>query len=64
MILDIQLEVDDTPLLSRKCERCTSEDFRMVVHRSDEGKFYGNKDSQTSIPMAICLNCKRLVWLT
>ena len=72
MNIILNLELDEGPL---KCNNCVSEDFRAVkfIHYDNQAPNYysmvinphpvGEPTSQTSIPLAICLKCKRLVSL-
>lgn len=72
--IDIRIRIQDTPLEARRCMRCGSEDFRAIAHTfrfagtSDHGAVWHDdidklKNEQTSIPLAICLNCFRVVSL-
>jgi hypothetical protein len=45
------IEMYDTPLLNRKCKQCISEEFRQLTPNS------------TSLALAICLGCGRIVSL-
>lgn len=70
MIFDIQLDLHDEPLDSRKCSRCAGSEFRaikFIKHPDSQGdskaRFYGANESQTSIKLALCLNCHKIVSL-
>jgi len=77
MTIIVNLEIEDEPLFNRKCMRCDSEQFRAVKFIPFEGhRTYnerlscivepfqsGDKQSQTTFPMSVCLGCHRLASL-
>jgi len=63
--ISIDLDIVDEPLLSRSCMRCRSTNFREVHYKpfDESTPGYCSADSDSSIPLAICLNCHRLCTL-
>jgi len=67
MTITIELEIEETPLPSRRCMRCKATDFRTIKFEYYDSpssySFSCSEQSQTSIPMSICFNCKRICML-
>ena len=63
MQITVTLEIDETPLEHRTCTRCKGTDFRAIhhiLHSPMEISIYGAPESQTTLPLSICLQCKRI----
>ena len=70
MFLVIRLVLEDEPLPGRICSRCSGIEFHAIVFKRDSeskgddySRFYGSRDSQTSIQLAICIKCHKIVRL-
>jgi hypothetical protein len=57
----IDIVVEPNWLSDRSCLRCKSTRFKKVLFLPLEGSNHGNENSGSSIPLAICYDCKRLV---
>ena len=62
MIITIDLEIENEPLLGRRCFRCDATEFREIAfQKHPDSDVIGSDNCQSSIHLAICMNCKRLV---